>query len=162
MHRAAHAVYETNGVPYDDGNRLIWLYDLHLLSMALTDQDWTTFVALALAKELAGICLDGLQRTQSIFLTEVPAVVKSALATPRREKPTIYLSSGRLRQEWMNFNALEGLSSKAAFMKELVLPPEAYMRWKYPEAAASSLIALYARRSVGGVAKRLGLDRPRT
>jgi len=161
MHRAVHAnsPYYTEGVPYYGGNRLIWLYDIHLLSRALTEQDWTVFVALARGKGLAGICLDGLQWTQSIFGTDVPAVVKSALATPSNEKPTIYLTSGRLRQEWMNFKALEGASTKTVFLKELIFPPEAYMRWKYPDAAASSLIALYARRSVGGVAKRLGLSR---
>ncbi len=160
MHRAVHAAYTTDGVPYDDGNRLIWLYDIHLLSRALTERDWTEFVALARAKGLAGICLDGLQRTQSSFSSEVPPDVLSDLAAPNHEKPTIYLTASRLRQEWMNFNALEGVSKKAAFLKELVLPPEAYMRWKYPDASASSMTTLYARRALEGISKRVRLARP--
>jgi hypothetical protein len=52
----------------------------------------------------------------------------------------------------MDFLALEGLSSQLRFLQELVVPPAAYMRTKYPQAQSGWLPMFYARRAFGGLA----------
>ena len=59
----------------------------------------------------------------------------------------------------MDFLALEGLSSQLRFLQELVVPPAAYMRTKYPQAQSGWLPMFYARRALGGLAKRLKMIR---
>jgi len=65
MHRAVsmHTPYYVNGEAYFSGNRLIWLYDVHLLAQALTAGQWEGFSDLAERKGLRAICLDGIERT---------------------------------------------------------------------------------------------------
>ncbi len=62
MHRVAH-------IPRGEGNRLIWLYDMHLLSSTFSDSEWQAFCQLAQEKAIAGVCLDSLQTAQEYFHT---------------------------------------------------------------------------------------------
>lgn len=157
MHRAVHkhAPYYTDGIAHYSGDRLIWLYDISLLSQTLTEAAWRQFLHLARSKGLAGTCLEGLQQTEQALGSTTPEFVISGLSVGRsNDQASAYLTSSEVRQMWMNFRAIEGLSRKAAFLKEVVFPPEAYMRQQYPDSNSDVLLHLYARRALGGVAKR--------
>jgi hypothetical protein len=156
MHRASHKhnPYYTSGVPHDDApNRLLWLYDIHLLSTQLSPREWDEFERLAHKKGLRAVCLDGMKNTQARFRTVFPEGVLEALGNPAKpERPAVYLGSGKLRQRWMDFRAVESLAGQARLLRELFFPPAAYMRSRY-SSPSGSLSLLYLRRAAGGVLK---------
>jgi hypothetical protein len=71
MHRAGHkqAPYFVDGVAHYSGDRLIWLYDIHLLAQALSPAQWNEFLRLARQKGLRAVCLEGIEQTRSRFAT---------------------------------------------------------------------------------------------
>jgi hypothetical protein len=163
MHRATHKqnpMY-VRGVPHHDPDRLIWLYDIHLLAGTLTAAQWDEFGRLARSKGLRAVCLEGFEHARECFHTAYPEGVTTALASTGNIEPAArYLDGSRLRQQWMDFNAIAGVGNKLQFLRESVLPPEAYMRHKYPDAWPGWLPWLYLRRALGGVAKKLRSNSP--
>ena len=158
MHRATHKqnpMY-VDGVAHYGGDRLIWLYDIHLLATLFDSGQWQAFVRLAEKKSLRAVCLEGMERARACFHTEFPQEVMTALAREGiAEVPAIYLDGGRTRQQWMDFRAIAGAGNKLRFLRESLFPSEAYMRHKYPDARPGWLPWLYARRALSGVMKKL-------
>ena len=158
MHRATHKQnpYYVDGVAHYGGDRLIWLYDIHLLAKSFTGAQWDEFLRLAESKGLRAVCLEGMERARACFRTEYPERVLAALArTGNAEPAALYLNGGRLRQQQMDFLAISGTRNKLRFLRESVFPPEAYMRHKYPDVRLGWLPWLYLRRAFGGVWKKL-------
>jgi hypothetical protein len=157
LHRAVHQCqpYYIDGVARYDGNRLIWLYDIHLLAGSLAPQDWDELIGRATDKGLLAVCLEGLERTRECFHTAVPEPVLAALRQPTPEIVASYFRSGPVRQHWMDFRALPGAANKLRFLAELAFPPAAYMRARYPQERFAWLPWLYVRRFSGGALRRL-------
>jgi hypothetical protein len=156
IHRAGHAnaPYHVDGDGHLGGDRLIWLYDIHLLVTRMTDAELDEFAALASTKRITAICLDALQRTAACFATPVPARIVAVLtAAGPAEASAHFLSGGRMRQMAADFLAFPRWSDRAHWVKELAFPPAGYMRSKYPDAPHAWLPILYARRGVAGVAR---------
>jgi hypothetical protein len=158
MHRGAHRdnPYYVSGVPYCGGDRLIWLYDLHLLAESFTEHEWRSATGLARRKGLRGICLDGLAQARQCFATHIPDPVFAALAPDDvRESASDYLAAGPWRQQWLDFQALPGIRPKARHLRALLFPPAEYMRNKYADQPGQWLPWLYARRACAGAWRRL-------
>lgn len=158
MHRATHRhnPYYVDGAAYYGGDRLIWLYDIHLLAGIFTLAQWQESVRLAEQKALSSVCLDGLERARISFHTTIPESVLSALGGHGEDEAVArYLEGGAWRQQWMDFRAIQGGASKFRFLAETLFPPASYMRQKYPQAGLSWLPWLYLRRAVSGILKRL-------
>lgn len=161
FHRASHIhnPYYVEGVAHFGGDRLVWLYDIHLLARAFDPQQWRTFCALARQREAESICLQALRDAQHWFGSPVPADACLDLASTHRITNTAkYLAAGRLQQQWMDFLALDGARSKWRFVIELLFPTPSYMRERYP-AANAPLPWLYLRRAFLGACKTLGQGR---
>jgi hypothetical protein len=158
MHRATHKqnpMY-VRGVPHHDADRLIWLYDIHLLAKSFDSAQWNEFMRLADSKGLRAVCLEGMEHARACFRTEYPENVLAALARNDALEPAaLYLNGSRLRQQWMDFLAIAGAANKLRFLRESIFPSAAYMRHKYPDARPGWLPWLYVRRAVGGVLKKL-------
>lgn len=162
MHRAVsmHTPYYVNGETYFSGNRLIWLYDVHLLAQALTAEQWEAFSDFAERKGLRAICLDGIERTQAAFHTVVPENILAALARPGPTEPaSVYLHAGIAKRHWMDFRAIEGMGGKLGLIQELFFPSAAFMRGRFPDARFTWLPWLYVRRILEGIGMRLQRDR---
>lgn len=158
MHRVGHkqSPYFVDGVAHFSGDRLIWLYDIHLLALALTPPQWDELLTLAERKGLRAVCLEGIRQAQVCFATPIPAEVLAALARPSPVEPAAkYLSANHLRRRWLDLCALDGLPSKLRFVRELVFPPAAYMRARLPHARPDWLPWLYLLRAIGGLRKRV-------
>src|SRR6185369_1999055 len=128
MHRSTHRQnpYYVNGEPHHDANRRVWLYDIHLLSIAFGPAEWETFTKLAAEKGLRSVCLEGLQRAQTCFHTAYPQSVLVALAQPGRREPVArYLHGGKLEQLWMDFCALGSVSRQLRWIGETLIPSAA-------------------------------------
>src|SRR4029077_3309662 len=67
MHRAAHL-----GVDGPEGNRLLWLYDIHLLATAMTAGQWRDFGQMCAEKNMRRVSLDAFTVTRQAFATPFP------------------------------------------------------------------------------------------
>ncbi len=80
IHAMAHAcVHRVAHIPEGQGDKLIWLYDMHLLSSRFTEQDWRDFLAIAEQRQLAGAFYSGLKAAVTTFDTKIPPDVMSTL-----------------------------------------------------------------------------------
>jgi hypothetical protein len=158
MHRSTHKQnpYYVNGDAHHDADRLIWLYDIHLLAGRFNIREWDEFVRLAGEKGLRAVCLEGMHHARACFHTPYPDAVLAALTQPGAAEPAArYLDGGKVRQQWMDFRALGSLSRQLRFARELLVPSADYMRSKYPDMPPGWLPWLYLRRAAGGLMKRL-------
>lgn len=60
-------------------DRLIWIYDIYLITSHLTSEQWKEFALLAEARELCGPCLDGLYIAHKLFNTQPPEDIRYQL-----------------------------------------------------------------------------------
>lgn len=158
MHRSTHKQnpYYVDGEPHHDANRLIWLYDIHLLAGRLEAGEWEEFVRLAGEKGLRSVCLEGMRQAQRCFHSAFPEDVLAGLAQAGAEEPPArYLAGGRLRQQWMDWRALGSWRKQLRFAREVVFPPADYVRAKFGQ-PQGWLPWLYLRRAADGAARRLG------
>jgi hypothetical protein len=157
IHRTGHV-----NAPYffedvgQSGDRLIWLYDMHLLLARMTDGEQDEFAALAAMKKIKTICRDALLRTQECFGTPIPQRMVDALNAPGPAEPSArYFSGGRRRQMIGDFLAFDHWQDRARWLAEHAFPPRDYMRGKYPGALGTWLAILYMRRLGTGFARML-------
>lgn len=159
LHRSGHLDPPriVEGTEFTSGNRLIWLYDLHLLAQRLDDRDWARFAMEAGQRGLRAVCLDGLRTAQAHLGTAVPESVLAALAAPGpREIAAGHLRPGRWRRHWLDLRALTGWRARTRLLREWVFPPPAYMLRKYGSTSRFALPWLYLRRVVSGIWRSIG------
>jgi hypothetical protein len=158
MHRAGHknAPYYVDGVAYPGSDRLIWLYDIHLVLSRMSGEELGEFVTMASSKGLKSICLEALNRSATCFNTFIPPYVLQGLAHSSGSEPAArYLSGGPVLQMTGDFIAIDGWDQRALFLKEIVFPSGAYMHAKYAKAKIQWLPLLYVRRFFQGLWKAL-------
>ncbi|MBG0791941.1 nucleotidyltransferase family protein [Methylocystis sp. H62] len=158
MHRAAHkqAPYFVNDVEYYGGDRLIWLYDIHLLMSKLTQFQQDRFVHMASEKGLREICSEAIEQSIACFHTSVPEQMRKALIEQGQGgKASRFLNGSVTYQYYANFMAVEGAGNKLSFLAGLLFPPAKYMRRVYYNVKPDFLAWLYLRRIGIEVFKRL-------
>lgn len=150
LHRAVHikSPYHVGDHSFFGGNRLIWLYDLHLIVPHLSDNDWNEVAALCKTHKTADICLDALRAMQRELGTDIRTDVLAELtASVRSGGPSSYLARNRqLRRTLADLRAIPSLEGKTLFLRKLFFPSRAYMRSKYPDMARHPVFLLYLRR----------------
>jgi hypothetical protein len=158
MHRSGHkrSPYYVDGVAHYSGDRLIWVYDIHLLARKLTQDEWHEFMGLATQKGLRAVCLEGLGLAQTCFTTTIASAVIEGLARPGHPEPIEqYMGSSAVRRRWLDFCAIEGWRGKLGLLTENLFPPASYMHQKYRDDGSAWLPWLYVRRMKDGMSKRL-------
>jgi hypothetical protein len=137
------------------GDRLIWLYDIHLLALGLERAQWSDLVRLAAAKGLRAVCLDGIEQARARFTTPIaPEVLAALSAAGPAELPAAYLDANHLRRRWIDFWTLDDPLARLVYLRQLAFPPAAYMRERFPKSQVAWLPWLYLRRAVGGLRRR--------
>jgi len=159
MHRFGHthAPFYSNGSPVYAGDHLRWVYDIHLLSLALKAGEWPNFCSLAVKKGIAEYCLDGLCAAAHSFNTRIPdEVLRRLQSTPRNTSLHLEnLKSSSLHWFAANLRAFPSWRRRFTFIKETTFPSRAYMKRRYNIKSPIALYFLYGYRAVGGVIKRL-------
>lgn len=158
LHRANNLLIPQwigNRPSYGD-ERLIWLYDFHLLLESMTLPQLSEFAALAKQKGLKTICREGIDQARACFHTRLPIQLQTELAIAAADEPIIrYQKSGMLRQRWMDWLALRDPRDRFLFLWEHAFPPAAYLRQRFPHAAGRWLPLLYLRRLGEGIWRRV-------
>jgi len=125
IHRVAH---------HADEDRLIWIYDIHLLAEHFTAGDQDEFVSLAAAKQLVAVCADGLELAHRTFGGAATASLLARL-TPSKapfERSAVYLVRRRKVDVLVSdLRALAGWKERSKLVREHLLPPARYMRETY-------------------------------
>ena len=141
---------------HQNTERILWIYDTHILASALTRDDFGEFVHLARRKNIAAVCASQLQRAQSLFGTTLPADVLTGLSEAAHEPSSGYLESHRTwRHEFASvLRTLPDWRTRASYLRNVLLPAPDYMRDAYglKSGLASNLVlpVLYIHRNVYG------------
>ena len=133
-HALLHAcVHRASNLSAGLGDRLKWLYDLHLLAGALGERgEWASFVSIATRAQGCGVCADGLAAASRLWGTTIPVEVTHALAAGQLVEPldVSRLSDWRYVQR-VNLRALDTWGAKAAWIWSRLLPPAGHLREIY-------------------------------
>jgi hypothetical protein len=149
MHRAAHL-----GIDGEHGNRLIWLYDIHLLAKTMSADQWREFEQLCAAKKMRAISLDAFACTRAALDTPLPAGVLERLAASAEEElSAAYLDAGPKRLLLVDLRALATWRERLRLLRESCFPPVDYIMAKYQARNRSCLSWWYVRRAAAGVWK---------
>jgi hypothetical protein len=158
LHRAhhLHSPMIVNGAPGADGDRLIWIYDIHLLVETMLLADLVEFAVLAEGKRVRAICHDGLLRANRCFATRIPEEVHLALTSKGPVEPSAaLLRTGRLRHLLTEIRSLPRWKDRLTLLREHLIPSEDYMLEKYSVSSRAWLPILYLKRGIHGAWKRL-------
>lgn len=138
------------------GDRLIWLYDLHLMAPKLTSAQAGQLAQRAARDRVAGLCLDALRATEQAFGTAVPAALRQALEqdAARGEPSMVFLRGGPRALLLAEVLALERWRDRWRLLREHAFPPPDYMLRKYATTRRWLLPALYVRRGLSWLARK--------
>lgn len=159
LHRGVHIkspYWIGDDIAYED--RLIWLYDLHLLAPHLSDADWSEVVARATRHRTTDLCHDALSEAVRLLGTQVSPDILSALAAQAVDDgPSFYLTrASRGRLFLANLAAVPGLRAKFAYFRTYFFPSGLYMRAKYDAPAGTPVWKLHVRRIGDRLRRRAG------
>jgi hypothetical protein len=147
IHRVAHHNHE---------ERLIWLYDIHLMAERLTAAEEEQFANLAGAKQLTKVCAAGLARAAELFGAGRAASLASRLVATGSVEPSQVYVSGKMRKVDVlasDLRALDGWHSRMKLVREHLFPPPRYMRDTYGVASPALLPLLYLWRVARGATR---------
>lgn len=148
FHCAGHYAYE--------GDRLIWLYDIHLLAQALSEGQAVEFADRARELRIGAICADALNKAGAWFGTRWPTAIGDLVANPPDGEDTFsLLEKGRMRglraRARVDLQAMPGWRHRAAMLLGQAFPPPRYMAWRYGESRGYCLPWLYLKRFIEGI-----------
>ena len=147
MHRVAH---------HDNSDRLIWLYDIHLLINSMDAECRAKVAELAATKRLRSVCARGISSAQARFGTSVPRDWLDRLQRVSDGEPAAaYLQTDRRKVDILidDLRTLRGWRPKFRLLREHLFPPPAYMRRIYGSTNPILLPFAYVDRVVSGVGK---------
>ena len=137
--------------------RLIWIYDLHLLASRLSESELGRFLELAVETGVASICARQLIVARARFGTPIPDDAIARLAACRNVEPSsAYLRPARRWRHEMvsSIRGLQRWTDRLRLLREVLLPSRDYMMRAYrlPPVAVNSILLpiLYAHRLVRG------------
>ena len=147
LHRAGHlrAPIRVNGVAYGVMNRLIWLYDIHLLAAGLNPDAWRAFVQAADALRIRQICRAGLAAAATRLRTPIPADVLATLNEGGPEPSSRHLDAPAWAVKLAEFRAVPA-SARWPWLREHLFPNAEYMRARFADRPGTPLALLYVRR----------------
>jgi len=157
VHALVHALlHRVTNFPSGTQDRLIWLYDIHLLAGGFGVAEWDSVLTLCAGKGIATPCLDGLNATRTAFGTTVPeAVITAMQAMTAAEAWHMGLA---LDQGAMDRAHLAALSwpDRAGWLWRKLFPSHEFMRYRYGATGIAGLARAYLVRWWVGIRRGLG------
>lgn len=142
VHRVAH-----HGA--DNSDRLIWLYDIHLLLQNMDAAAFHEFAKLAAALQMRSLCRAGIHCARIWFGT---TVIDDALLNEAAEEPSAeYLQPGLSRLKLLRLDWRHAGGRRLHLLREHLFPPADYMFTKYRTRYRLLLPALYVHRVLKGL-----------
>jgi len=150
IHRVAH---------HHDIERLIWLYDIHLLREAMSADEHARFWRVAAERRVVAICERSIELADEWFAAAPHDRASDWLTSSERnrdEPSAAFLERDRTRGAVLGAD-LKALSWRGRLRRtrELAFPPIGFMRQSFPSAPTAALPALYVWRGARGVLRLL-------
>jgi hypothetical protein len=118
LHACIHRIAHGRNTERD---RLIWLYDIHLLVEAMNEAELEQFKNKAKDRFVGVLCADAIEVAQGLFGTSRPESFLRELRENDKNEPSAKLiHSSKLRWAWEDMRSLKGVREKTAFAKELL------------------------------------------
>jgi len=139
------ACMHRSGSDWHDQERLLWLYDIHLMISNLDSAGWSELVSKAISKGIQSTVRDGLMRSVSSLSSPVPAealeqLIVSGSDDESKFKRRISQSNlALLMDDWIH---LPGIKSRLGLLRELFLPPIGELEEQYGKRNRLVLILL--------------------
>lgn len=146
---------------HQNAERVLWVYDTHLLASRLAPADFADFVRRARQKTVGAVCAHELRLAQTLFGTAVPTGVIGELSAAVDEPSAEYLASERRWHHELasSLRARPHFADRVRLMRDVLLPSPSYMLGAYglrdKPLAPWLLPALYVHRNVRGAWKIL-------
>lgn len=150
IHRAAH---------HHDSERLIWLYDIHLLHGLMSDDERTEFRRQAALRGVSAICARSLLLAEEWFAVGVSdSIAQWSVESGRAGEPSARFLDHERRQASVLVEDLRALGWRERLqrLRDLALPPAAFLRASFPSAPRAALPVLYLWRATRGVMRLFG------
>ncbi len=149
-----HRVHHIHSPFCVDGDRLIWLYDIHLLIDTMSLRELMEFTRLAENKGMRAICSEGLLRARQCFGTRIPEEVLLSLSkTGSTESSAAHLRAGGMRRLLTELRSLPRWRDRITLLREHLFPRADYMLEKYALTSRAWLPMLYLQRGIHGAWK---------
>ena len=152
VHRAGH---------HHGSRRLLWLYDLHLITAGLTAGEWIALQELSDARSLGEIARHGLLAAHEWF--ETAGADRLACGTGRRMEDARIAAAASDRRRWSqvdvlrsDLRALPDWRARGRLLREHMFPSAMYMRARYGVQSNVLVPALYLWRIMRGAPKWFG------
>ena len=119
---------------HQNTERVLWVYDIHLLVSTLAGADFEVFARLARQRKVASICAHGLRLAQTMFGTELPAGAVDGLSQADEPEPSSeYLASARRWHHELiaGVRASPSFGRRARLLREVLFPSPQYMLGAY-------------------------------
>jgi len=145
-------IHRVATLPLGDADRMIWLYDMHLLARSLSKNQWVEFFSLARERELCGSCLNSLNAAQRLFPIDTPGQMMNELQDAAKKEP---FKPGDDAKRWQYyfqvFRSVRGWRNKLRLLREHFLPSADYVMRKYQTSNRLILPFLYVHRVFAGL-----------
>jgi hypothetical protein len=130
LHACIHRIAHGRGT---ERNRLLWLYDIHLLWAALRNTGQDSFVEKALERQVGTLCAEALQVTEELFgkpgerepcapgaVSAAKDLLKDLRSNRRLETTASLVDAGKLRWVLADWWAVAGARAKAEYAREVL------------------------------------------
>ncbi len=135
--------------------RLIWLYDLHLLVQRLSETELSQTADLAIDSRTASVLHNGLDAARTVLGTPIDSGLLNRLASAgsRHREPAmrVLMASGRLRRRAAEFRSIDGWRGRCAMLWSFLFPPRSYLELQGMDVEGESLPWLYLKRLANGL-----------
>jgi len=152
------ACMHRDGSDTHDKNRLIWIYDIHLLFKSMNSQQIRRFCRLASEKGVVPCCKNALETANEFFGTPVPDGVLMSLQS-QHSRPVF---KQRYRDSYLGLLVndlleLPGWNGRKRLLKELIAPPSEVLMTRYGKQNRCWLPWLYFRQFLDGFTQKVML-----
>jgi hypothetical protein len=142
--------------PDEFADRLIWLYDIHLLISTMSEDELLDVAGLAAEKKVERLVFDAIKKAQVCFRTTTQHDIIASLQLT----DGIRTERGGYSQSYLaliiaDLHELPSLSLRWALVSELLFPGSAWLLSKYTKTSSAWVPILYMRYLVTGFFKRL-------
>lgn len=152
VHALLHAaIHRVSNLLIGQGDRLVWLFDLHLIARQLEADDWAQLSSLAESRRLAGALLAAMQASQRFFGTAWPPEFVASLQD-WGDAEVFKVDRAHLRGyfEWETLRTLS-LGARVALVWRKLIPDRRYMAERYRLQHGWQLPMAYLRRWMEGL-----------
>jgi hypothetical protein len=147
---------------HQNEERLLWIYDIHLIAAGLKPHEFEEFAQIARTRKMSAVCARGLRLAQTMFNAPIPPGMIQGLGTAGTVEPSAgYLASERRwhHETIASLRALPGIRDRVRMLRDVLLPSPSYMLGVYgvrgKPLAPWLLPALYVHRNLRGAWKIL-------